>query len=371
LYYSRLVLVYYATLFSALVLLIRLVAHSALEARRRTGETRRVVIVGEGRVACELRRRIERHPELLYEVVGLLNPSTQRSNGREGQPGNGSSELSSLEALKLLKEKAVSELIVCLEQPPVPELQNFLVCCREQQIRVSLLPQPYELYSSRAKLLEIDGVPLISLEPPANREFASTLKRGVDLALATMLLIPAVPITLVVGGVFWCQGRRFLRRELRCGRHGEPFWMYRLDVERHAHDTPAFQRFLSRLSISELPQLLNVLLGQMSLVGPRPEPPERVRDYSEWQRQRLRIRPGMTGLAQVNGLREQHSSEEKTHYDLQYMLNWTPMVDLVLLLQTLWTLAARLGRKDEILAARRPQARAPESSSAAAGSLSH
>jgi len=84
-----------------------------------------------------------------------------------------------------------------------------------------------------------------------------------------------------------------------------------------------------------------VLSGQMSLVGPRPESVERVRDYSEWQRQRLKIKPGMTGLAQVNGLREQHSSEEKTRYDLRYMVRWTPIIDLVLLLETVWTLAAR------------------------------
>ena len=118
--------------------------------------------------------------------------------------------------------------------------------------------------------------------------------------------------------------------------------MYRLDVDRHAVHATAFQRFLCWLSISELPQLFNVLLGQMSLVGPRPESLEQVRDYSAWQQRRLNIKPGITGLAQVNGLREQHSSEEKARYDLQYMVHWTPIGDLVLLLQTLWTLAARL-----------------------------
>jgi lipopolysaccharide/colanic/teichoic acid biosynthesis glycosyltransferase len=109
-----------------------------------------------------------------------------------------------------------------------------------------------------------------------------------------------------------------------------------------AAPTAAFQRFLCQLSISELPQLFNVLSGQMSLVGPRPESLEQLRDYSAWQQRRLNIKPGITGLAQVNGLREQHSSEEKARYDLQYMVHWTPMADLVLLLQTLWTLAARL-----------------------------
>ena len=118
--------------------------------------------------------------------------------------------------------------------------------------------------------------------------------------------------------------------------------MYRLNVDRHSVDATGFQRFLCQLSISELPQLLNVLSGEMSLVGPRPETLKRIGEYSEWQRQRLNVRPGMTGLAQVNGLREQHSSDEKTRYDLQYIVRRTPIFDLILLLETIWTLAARL-----------------------------
>jgi lipopolysaccharide/colanic/teichoic acid biosynthesis glycosyltransferase len=118
--------------------------------------------------------------------------------------------------------------------------------------------------------------------------------------------------------------------------------MYRLNVDRHAMHATGFQRFLCHLSISELPQLLNVLSGEMSLVGPQPETLKQIGEYSEWQKQRLNIRPGMTGLAQVNGLREQHSSDEKTRYDLQYMVRWTPVFDLILLLETIWTLVARL-----------------------------
>jgi lipopolysaccharide/colanic/teichoic acid biosynthesis glycosyltransferase len=105
-----------------------------------------------------------------------------------------------------------------------------------------------------------------------------------------------------------------------------------------------------------LPQLWNVLRGDMSLVGPRPESPERVKYYSEWQRQRLKVRAGVTGLAQVNGLREQHSSEDKTRFDLQYILNWSPLLDLSLILQTVWTLLSR-GLSQEIAPAEAAPAR--------------
>src|SRR5882672_7732164 len=79
----------------------------------------------------------------------------------------------------------------------------------------------------------------------------------------------------------------------------------------------------------------------MSLVGPRPESPERVKNYSDWQRQRLNVRAGVTGLAQVHGIREQHSSEDKARFDLQYIVNWSPFLDLSLILQTVWTLLIR------------------------------
>src|SRR5205807_8812152 len=102
------------------------------------------------------------------------------------------------------------------------------------------------------------------------------------------------------------------------------------------------QRLLQRLSITELPQLLNVLKGEMSLVGPRPESRDRVDHYTEWERQRLTVKPGITGLAQVHGLREQHSSEEKCRFDLQYLLKPSPLMDLSLLLQTSWTLITRM-----------------------------
>jgi len=114
-----------------------------------------------------------------------------------------------------------------------------------------------------------------------------------------------------------------------------------LDIDRTGENGPTYERLMRDLSISEIPQLWNVLVGDMSLVGPRPEDPERVKHYSDWLKQRLNAKPGVTGLAQVNGLREHHASEEKTRFDLQYQLEWSPFNDLVLILQTIATLAKR------------------------------
>jgi lipopolysaccharide/colanic/teichoic acid biosynthesis glycosyltransferase len=124
--------------------------------------------------------------------------------------------------------------------------------------------------------------------------------------------------------------------------------MYRLNVERHATCPERYERLLVRWSLTELPQLWNVLNGDMSLVGPRPESPERAKYYSEWQRQRLKVKAGVTGLAQVHGLRDQHPSEDKARFDLQYIFNWSPLLDLSLILQTVWTLLFRGLRQEPV-----------------------
>jgi lipopolysaccharide/colanic/teichoic acid biosynthesis glycosyltransferase len=207
---------------------------------------------------------------------------------------------------------------------------------------VSLVPQPYELYLSKPDLLDLGGLPLLRLREAATSSLFFQWKRIVDLALSALLSLVAIPVLLSAAVVLrWRKGRAF-RWETRSGQNGKPFAMLRLNIDRHAVDMTSFERLLQQLSITELPQLLNVLRGDMSLVGPRPESPERVRHYSDWQQQRLSVKPGMTGLAQVHGLREQHSSEEKTRFDLQYLLNPSPLADLSLLLQTSWTLAMRM-----------------------------
>ncbi len=345
-YFSRLILAFFAIIFCCLVLLVRIVTYRVLRAYHRVGKTQRVVIVGEGKVAHELTLRIKRHPELLYEVVGILNPWTPPGNGRDNQFVADTSELSSLDVLNVLKEKGVQELIVCLDHPPVAEVQHFLARCLGNGMRVSLVPQPYELYCSRASLRELEGVPLVGLEGVPHSRAVAVFKRSIDLILGVPLLLLAFPIIAISSLVLKLLGRDPLLVEVRGGRYGEPFNMYKLNVDRHAVSAPRWERLLCQLSISELPQLFNVLIGEMSLVGPRPETLKRIGEYSEWQRQRLNIRPGITGLAQVNGLREQHSSEEKTRYDLQYMVRWTPIFDLTLLLETIWTIFARLLASD-------------------------
>jgi lipopolysaccharide/colanic/teichoic acid biosynthesis glycosyltransferase len=342
-YVSRLALGYFGILLLLGFIAIRYGARLFLRARHRAGKVGRVVIVGSGQVACELASKIERHPELLCKVVGTLYPQDASANPALSQVSTRkSTTLFTLKVVDLLRSQHVDELILALQKPSWPELLNLVGRCREQGINVSLVPQPYELYLSQPDLLDLSGLPLLRLRDSSTSSMFFHWKRIVDLVVTSALALVAGPVLLLAAIVLQYRKGRAFRWETRTGKNAAPFAMLRLNVDRHARDLPRFEKLLQELSITELPQLWNVLRGEMSLVGPRPESADRVRHYSEWERQRLSVKPGITGLAQVHGLREQHSSEEKTRFDLQYLLKPSSLIDLSLLLQTCWTLIIRM-----------------------------
>ncbi len=340
-YYSRLLLLYLACVLPFGLISIRCFARWMLLSPGRRA-TRRAVILGGGHLARELSSKIARHPELLLEVVGLLYPS-----GSDSPNGFAASypelvSLRSLNVLTFLERQRIEELIVVMPQPASLEVEKLISKCREANICVRLVPHWYELYVTEAQMTEIDGVPLISLEERSISTLALGLKRVVDLIGGIVLLLASSPFLLVSIATLRRQKGQALSKELRCGMVGRRFQLFRLNVDRASADLSRFEELLLKFSLTELPQIWNVLRGEMSLVGPRPESPERVKHYSDWQRQRLSVKPGLTGLAQVHGLREQHSSEEKARFDLQYIFHWSLFLDFSLVLQTAWTLFVRL-----------------------------
>jgi lipopolysaccharide/colanic/teichoic acid biosynthesis glycosyltransferase len=357
-YVSRLALGYFGVLLLAGFVLIRYAARVFLRSRHHAGDVSRVVVVGTGHVARELVAKIEQHPEVLCQVVGFLcPPEASLDIGPPGQPNVSPISVSSLGVVALLKEHRVDELILALARPSLPEILNLAGRCRDHGINVSLVPQPYELYLSKPNFLDLDGLPVLRLEAVSSSSLHWREKRVVDLLLGVPAFLCALPILIPFAiALRWEKGRAFVWED-RCGQHGKPFSMLRLNLDRHDPSMGSFARFLHQFSITELPQLWNVFCGDMSLVGPRPENLDRVRHYSDWQQQRLSIKPGMTGLAQVHGLREQHSSDEKTRFDLQYLLHPSLLTDLSLLMQTLWTLAGRIVHYSQVDAAEKVTAK--------------
>ena len=340
--YSRLVLLYFAFFFFLGLVGVRCLARFLLTSKLRNIADHRCVILGHGPVAKELASKIASHPELPLRIVGFLFPSESEAlNGFANLLEAPFTSVKTLQVIELLVKRKIQKLIIAMAQPNGAEIRKLIAGCRGASIQVYLVPQWYDLYLSKPKLEEIDGLPMLSLQernPPAIR-FA--LKRAMDIVLSSAILLLISPILAVAAFIVESRKGRAFRSELRCGKDGLPFGMYRLNVERHSTSPERYESLFVRWSLTELPQLWNVLRGDMSLVGPRPESPERVKYYSEWQRQRLTAHAGVTGLAQVHGLRDQHPSEDKARFDLQYIFNWSPLLDLSLILQTIWTLLFR------------------------------
>lgn len=338
-YQSRLVFLCFGAFAIAGFIGIRCVAWWMLNSKSFASSGRRVVILGGGRIARELSTKINRHPELRWQVVGFLCPDPEGSS--PGGLEEDTQRVSTLGVAGFLAAHKVDEIIVAMANPARQTL-NLVAQCRRLGIRVLVVPQAYELYVSRPSLAELDGLPLIAIDQYDLPAGGQAIRRVTDLVLAPLMLVAVMPMMLVAAGTLILRKGRAIRKESRCGKDGKPFWMYRLNVDRGLPELPFYERLFVDLGFTEMPQLWNVLRGDMGLVGPRPESPERVKHYSDWQRQRLKIKPGITGLAQIHGLRDQHSAEQKTHYDLQYILRWSPFLDLSLILQTAWTLVARL-----------------------------
>ena len=342
---SRLALGYFGLLLFLGFLVIRLVARSVLASRRARGLIRKVVIVGNGPLAREMVTKIECHPEMLREVVGFLNPGEDAYPNLPSANREGALALQSSNVAELLGSREVDEIILTVPTPGHPEIVDLTSRCNARGIAVSMVPQPYELYLTKHELIDLDGVPLLQLVPVTSNDAEPFWKRPFDVCTA-LVLLPAclVPMLAAAALLKFKKGLAFCT-ERRLGKNGEQFVIYRLNSARAGTGLPRYERLLQELSITELPQLFNVLRGDMSLVGPRPEGLDRARRYTEWNRQRLKVKPGITGLAQVYGLRHQHPSEDKTCYDLQYILHRSLFQDISLLLQTAWTLILRLFRK--------------------------
>ncbi len=343
-YYSRLLLVFLSGLLVSLFFLTRLLHLTVMRALRKYGiGLRRVVIVGQSELARELANRIRNRRELNYDFAGFLFPTSSRLEVKSPRASSGPSE----EIATELALRKVHELLFAIPVRRDSETLEFIAACQKRGIMVKLVPEYYQLHTNQIQSFSIDGIPVfelkeISLEPPYK-----ILKLILDYALGFPLAVISLPFMAAIGvALFAAQHGKVLARDARIGLRGRPFVLYQFNVEIAQTLAPGEQQswrvqfcnFLQRYSVSELPQLWNVLKGDMSLVGPRPERWERVRYYSAWHKRRLQLKPGITGLAQVNGLRGSDSSDKKTKYDLEYAANFSPFLDIALMLATMATL---------------------------------
>jgi exopolysaccharide biosynthesis polyprenyl glycosylphosphotransferase len=239
-------------------------------------------------------------------------------------------------------------------------MEDLFLLCEEMGVKTRLVLDFFPHVLARVELEELDGTPLLTFSTTPDDSAAMMAKRTADVLLSIVLgAVAIVPVTLAALLIRLTSKGPALFRQTRVGLNGRPFTLVKLRTmvenaeERlsevahlNTHEGPVFKaahdprlttlgRLIRRFSLDEIPQLWNVLRGEMSLVGPRPPLPEEVARYERWQRRRLSMKPGVTGLWQVSGRNEIPRFEEWTNLDLAYIDNWSLALDAKILLRTI------------------------------------
>jgi len=330
--------------------------------RRRGYDTRYMMIAGTGTLAQTFADQVESHPGLGMRVLGHLSiPGEVRLVTR---PILGSVD----EIERIFHTRIVDEVAVCLPPTAARYLEPItgLAAGEGKTVRIPL--DPVEELVPNAHQEEFGSFLVRSLVHDGHREVGLIVKRVIDIAGAAVGLLLLGPLLALTAVFVWMrQGAPVLFRQTRIGLHGRPFTIYkfrtmvpgaeeRLAEVRHLNErtSVAFKasndpritpvgRWLRKTSVDELPQLWNVLNGSMSLVGPRPPLPHEVGEYDIWHRRRLSMKPGITGLWQVEA-RSEADFDKWVERDLVYIDGWSIWLDLKILMRTLPAVFAREGR---------------------------
>lgn len=344
--FSRSVLVIYWAVSSMLIILKRFLVRKILHHYRRLGYNQKhVIIVGNGHHAFQYINDLKNNPHLGITVDGYVSKFEKEGLGR----CMGSYE----ELEQILQENDIDELIVALEPHEINFMKYVISCADKEGVRLSLIPFFNDYFPANVRMERVGKSKLIDMRAtPLDNLMASAIKRAIDIvgsACGILLLSPVMLVTAI--GVKLSSPGPVLFKQDRIGLNKKPFKMLKFRSMRvnaaeqtgWSTDTDPrktkFGSIIRKFSIDELPQLFNVLKGDMSLVGPRPEVPHYVRQFKEdvpLYLVRQQIRPGMTGWAQINGLRGDTSIEERVKYDIWYIENWSLQLDIKILFRTVF-----------------------------------
>lgn len=318
--------------------------------RRRGLWADRLLIIGAGDVGRMILQKVRQMPRLGYEVVGFVDGDVPSSETIMGVPVLGQID----DIPDLIKAHEIEEVIIGRPELSHQELLAIISRCERGQVGIKIFPDLFQIIATELSIGDLGGLPLLTVRDVALRGWKLTLKRGVDLvgSAAGLVVLSPVLILLAVAIKLDSPGPVLYAQE-RMGLDAKPFWCLkfrsmRRDAEKKGPGwtvegdprVTRLGRLIRRFSIDEFPQLINVFLGEMSLVGPRPERPvfvEQFRKSIPRYMDRHREKAGMTGWAQVNGLRGDTSIAERTKYDLWYIENWSLWLDFKIMLRTIFS----------------------------------
>ena len=319
--------------------------------RRRGMNLKHILLVGYGQAAREYIDRILENPQWGYRVLGILDDNSERSTVYRGIRIIGRTE----ELVELMKVNTLDEIAITLGLSEYYKLERIVAQCEKSGVHTKFIPDYGNIIPTKPYTEDLMGLPVINIRyVPLSNTFNAIVKRTVDIVGSLVCLVLFSPVMLVTAVLIklTSPGPLIFKQE-RVGLHNQPFIMYKfrsMEVQkanaeqkgwttRHDPRVTGIGKFIRRTSIDEFPQLINVLKGEMSLIGPRPERPQFVEKFREEIPRYMikhQVRPGMTGWAQVNGYRGDTSIRKRIEYDLYYIENWTLGLDIKILFLTVF-----------------------------------
>ncbi len=341
--------VFYGINIVAESLMRKAVRYGLRRMRRKGYNVKHILLVGYSRAGEEYINKIKANPEWGYEVCGILDDNVPVGAVYKGVRVTG--EIDSLQAI--LTENRLDEIGITLSLSDYDRLENIVKTCEKTGVHTKFIPDYNSVIPSRPCLEDLDGLAVVNIRRvPLSNMANMLLKRIVDIVGALFAIVLASPFMLAaaVGVKVTSRGPLIFKQE-RVGLHNKPFQMYKfrsMEVQNDADEKKGWTtkndprvtkvgRLLRSTSIDELPQLFNVLKGDMSLIGPRPERPLFVEKFKEEIPRYMikhQVRPGITGWAQVNGYRGDTSIKKRIEYDLYYIENWSMGFDFKILFLT-------------------------------------
>ncbi len=350
--FSRIVVVYFWFLVTILMILSHWIARRLLLAARERGyRLQNVLIAGDGELGQLVVDKINLHPEIGFSIVGYLT-------GEKENVGISRGDYKVLGEYKdlsrLIKENDVDQLFIALSMKEHDRLENVLAFLEKETVDVKVVPDLLRYMNIQSGVEELDGMPIVNLAESPLYGWNVIVKRLSDVVLSSLAILAASPIMLLVlilikleskGPVFYRQERmgldqnvfsmlKFRSMKVDAEDQSGPVWARENDDRRTRLGT-----FLRSTSLDELPQLFNVFIGDMSLVGPRPERPVFIDEFKQSipnYMLRLKMKAGLTGWAQVNGWRGNTSLERRIECDLYYIKNWSMLFDIKIIFMTVW-----------------------------------
>lgn len=348
--YARLFIIIFVGLNFILEVIFRLVITTILRRIRKLGHNQKhILLVGYSRTAKAYIDRICSHPEWGYVIHGILDDS--KKNGKSYRDFHVIGDIDDLETV--ISTNSYDEIAITLRIDQYELLEQIVAITEKSGIHTKFIPDYNNIIPTKPYTEDLDGLPVIHVRNvPLTNSFNKFVKRTIDIIGATCLIllfsIPMLVISIIVKAT--SEGPLIFKQE-RIGLHGKPFMMFKfrsMGVQKASEEQKAWTtqndprvtpigKFIRKTSLDELPQFFNVLKGDMSLVGPRPERPFFVDKFKEEIPRYMvkhQVRPGITGWAQVNGYRGDTSIRMRIDCDLYYIENWTFMLDIKILLLT-------------------------------------